>query len=135
MITMEEGGKNMINEKEFYSVLNLPANKRYEYFIKKVVDWGEVWGLYEDGWAMTEDDNGNLLIPFWPKKEFAQYCAAKEWEGYTPEPIELDEFMNEWLPGIKEDGYRPSIFWNGYDSAVMEVEVLLRDLENELENY
>ena len=67
----------MINEKEFYSVLNLPANKRYEYFIKKVVDWGEVWGLYEDGWAMTEDDNGNLLIPFWPKKEFAQYCSAK----------------------------------------------------------
>jgi Protein of unknown function (DUF2750) len=135
MMDTEEGGKNEMNEKEFYSVIKLPATKRYEYFIKKVVDWEEVWGLYQDGWAMTKDDNGNLLIPFWPRKEFAQYCAIGEWEGYTPELIELDKFLNEWLPGIKKDGYKPSIFWNNYDSAVMEVEVLLQDLKRELDNY
>ncbi|WP_243292304.1 DUF2750 domain-containing protein [Bacillus sp. FJAT-47783] len=124
-----------MNEKEYYAVLNLPAIKRYEYFLKKVVDWEEVWGLYHDGWAMTKDDIGNLLIPFWPKKEFAQYCAKGEWDSYKPEIIELEEFIDEWLPGIKKDGYKPSIFWNNKDSVVIDVDVLLQDLHRELENY
>lgn len=124
-----------MNDKEFYAVIKLPVTKRYEYFVKKVVDWEEVWGLYQDGWAMTKDDNGNLLIPFWPRKEFAQFCATGEWEGYTSELIELDEFLNEWLPGIKKDGYKLSIFWNNHDSAKMDVEVLLQDLKRELDNY
>lgn len=38
-----------MNQKEFEFVINLPANIRYEYFIKKVVDSEEVWGLYENG--------------------------------------------------------------------------------------
>ncbi|MDG0793997.1 DUF2750 domain-containing protein [Cohnella ginsengisoli] len=35
---------------------------------KKVADSETVWGLYEDGWAITEDDKGNRLFPVWPKK-------------------------------------------------------------------
>ncbi|HNX59683.1 MAG TPA: DUF2750 domain-containing protein, partial [Spirochaetota bacterium] len=96
---------------------------------------GEVWGLYDDGWATSEDGNGNTLVPFWPQKEFAEYCAKDGWESYVPECIELDEFIQEWLPGMKKDGNTPSVFWNTIDSAMVEVDVILRDLNNELENY
>lgn len=124
-----------MNQKEIEAVLKLPANKRYEYFIKKVVDSEEVWVLYFDGWATTSDNLGNVLLPFWPKKEFAQYCAIESWGSYAPEKIELEEFMSEWLIGMKNDGNKPSIFWNNKDSAVVEIDVLLNDLNKELENY
>jgi hypothetical protein len=124
-----------VNKKELEFVVKLPATKRYEYFIKKVADFKEVWGLYNDGWATTEDDNENILIPFWPNKEFSQFCAIGEWKNYVPEKIDLYEFIDEWLPGIKQDKYKPAIFCNNNDSAVIEVDILLRDLNNELENY
>lgn len=124
-----------MNNKEFDAVIKLPANKRYEYFIKKVVDFEEVWGLYNDGWAMTQDETGKMLMPFWPKKEFAEFCSIGEWSDYVPESIELEEFINDWLPGIKDDGYKVSIFWNNDDSAVLAVDILLRDLGIELEKY
>lgn len=74
-----------MNLKEFESMISQPANIRYEYFIKKVVDSEVVWGLYWDGWPVTEDNNGNKSLPFWPKKEFAEYCAVDEWEIYSSE--------------------------------------------------
>ncbi|MEV5026692.1 DUF2750 domain-containing protein [Paenibacillus sp. LPE1-1-1.1] len=124
-----------MNQKEFEAVIKLPANIRYEYFIKKIADSEEVWGLYDDGWVITSDINGKLLIPFWPKKEFAEYCAFEDWSNYNAQSISLDEFINDWLPGIEEAQHKPSIFWNRDDSAVLEVHVLLNDIMQELENY
>ena len=124
-----------MNKKELISVSKLPANKRYEYFIKKVADYEEVWGLFEDGWVTTQDDMGRSLIPFWPKKEFAELCAINEWSKCIAKSIDLDEFINNWLTGMKEDGVLPSIFWNNDDSAVLEICVLQKDLELELQKY
>ncbi|TDL92418.1 DUF2750 domain-containing protein [Vibrio vulnificus] len=124
-----------MNHKEVEVVKNLPAPRRYEYFIKKVADFEEVWGLFNDGWAISKDDDGNSLMPFWPKKEFANLCAVGDWENYQAEKIELDEFIQEWLPGLKEDDINPSIFWNNVDSAVLEIDILILDLEEELKKY
>ena len=125
-----------MNQKEFETVIKQPPNVRYEYFIKKVVDYEEVWGLYDDGWATAQDDDGNMLIPFFPKKEFAENCAVVcEWSNFKAEPIELGEFINEFLIPMKEDRVKPSIFPTDNDTAVVEVDVILRDLNNELENY
>ncbi|WP_440119607.1 DUF2750 domain-containing protein [Paenibacillus sp. QZ-Y1] len=48
-----------------------------------------------------ECNNGNKLLPFWPKKEFAEYCAVDEWEIYSSESMELYEFMDEFLPNLR----------------------------------
>ncbi|MEH7013420.1 DUF2750 domain-containing protein [Neobacillus niacini] len=124
-----------MNQKEFESVIKQPPNIRYEYFIKKVADYEEVWGLYDDGWATAQDDDGNMLIPFFPKKEFAEYCAVNEWNKFKAEPIDIYEFIDKWLVGMKEDKVKPSIFPINEDSVMVEIDVLLRDLNNELENY
>ncbi|WP_299516242.1 DUF2750 domain-containing protein [uncultured Rummeliibacillus sp.] len=124
-----------MNNKEIEVVSTLPASKRYEYFIKKVADFEEVWGLFDDGWAISEDDNGNPLMPFWPKKEFANLCAVDDWKNYKAEKIELEDFMQEWLPGMKVDGIKPSIFWNNVDSSVLDIDTLFLDLADELKKY
>ncbi|PGY03477.1 DUF2750 domain-containing protein [Bacillus sp. AFS031507] len=124
-----------MNQKEFDSVIKQPPNIRYEYFIKKVADYEELWGLYDDGWATAQDDDGNMLIPFFPKKEFAEYCAVNKWNKFKAEPIDIYEFIDKWLVGMKKDRVKPSIFPSNEDSVMVEIDVLLRDLNNELENY
>jgi hypothetical protein len=124
-----------LNNKEFEALHQRPANIRYEYFIKKVVDFEEVWGLYNEGWATAQDDDGNMLIPFFPKKEFAVNCAKNVWEGFEAEAIDLYEFIDEWLVGMKKDGVKPSIFPTEQDTTLVEIDVLLRDIYSELENY
>jgi hypothetical protein len=40
----------------------------------------------------------------------------------------LDELLEKWLPGLQEDRYKPSIFWNNDDSVVVEIDNLRYDL-------
>ncbi|WP_148631141.1 DUF2750 domain-containing protein [Bacillus sp. E214] len=124
-----------MNQKELDSIIKQPSNIRYEYFIKKVADYEEVWGLYDDGWATAQDDDGNMLIPFFPRKEFAEYCAVNEWNNFKAEPIDLNEFIENWLVGMRKDRVKPSVFPINEDSVMVEIDVLLRDLNSELENY
>ncbi|KAE8560132.1 hypothetical protein BJH92_10750 [Paenibacillus polymyxa] len=91
--------------------------------------------MYDDGWVMTSDNNGDLLVPFWPKREFAEYCAYEEWSSCTAEIIPLNTFISELLPKIKEAQYKPSIFWNRENAAALEINALLKDLEQELKQY
>ncbi|MEF2293814.1 DUF2750 domain-containing protein, partial [Virgibacillus dokdonensis] len=72
---------------------------------------------------------------FWPKKEFANLCAINEWNNYKAKHIELEDFIQEWLPGMKKDGIKPSIFWNNIDSVILDVDKLITDLEEELDKY
>jgi hypothetical protein len=124
-----------LNQHEFEVVIRQPANIRYEYFIKKVVDYEEIWGLYNEGWASAQDDKGNVLIPLYPNEQFAEAFAKYEWEGCRPKKIELEYFLEKWLPGMKSDGVKPSIFPTDTDSAVMDVDTLREDIEEELEKY
>lgn len=124
-----------MNQHEFKAVIGQPAAIRYEYFIKKTADYEEIWGLYNDGWATARDDMGNTLIPFFPNEKFAEAFAKKEWEGYRAKRIELDYFLEKWIPGMRSDGVKPSMFPTDTDSALMNVDTLREDLEAELENY
>ncbi|MBT2636929.1 DUF2750 domain-containing protein [Bacillus sp. ISL-39] len=124
-----------MNQHEFETVIKQTAAIRYEYFIKKAADYEEVWGLYNKGWATAQDDMRNILIPFFPNEKFAETFAKNEWEGFRAKKIELDNFLEKWLPGMKSDGVKPSIFPTDTDSAVMDVDTLVKDLEAELENY
>jgi len=66
-----------MNSKEVEAVFILQVFKRYGYFIKKSVDYEEIWGLYHHGWAMSKDDNGCPLVNFWPKKNCTKMCSRR----------------------------------------------------------
>ena len=124
-----------LNPQEFDSVLKQPSAIRYEYFIKKVADYEEVWGLFDDGWATADDGQGNLCIPFFPREEFAKHCAAAEWSRYKPKSIDLHHFIDAWLVGMKKDNVKASVFPTNTNTAIIEIDILLRDLHTELEKY
>lgn len=136
MINRKGVMKMTIHQKELEATIQLSAKKRYEYFIKKIVDFEEIWSLTNEmGWVTSVDDLGVTQLHFWPTKDHAAYCAIDQWEKTVPAIIDLDDFIEEWLPGMKADGISPSIFYNQIDSVSIDIQTLKEDIEEELKNY
>lgn len=125
-----------ISQKQLEAVLALPGDKRFEHFVKVVADWQEVWGLYQDGWALAAADDGTTVFPLWPAKEYAQICAANEWNGYEPRSFGLGDFMEALLPKLKSEGVLPGVFFTPSSKGVTSsVDELMSALKAELQNY
>lgn len=121
--------------KEVENVLKLNNSKKYEYFIKKIVDYEEVWSLkHELGWATLGKDNKSFF-PVWAKKEYSDLCIGDEWKEYKSEKIDIYEFVEDWIPGLKEDGISITVMW--YEGKGIEVkwDALVEDIRRGLENY
>ena len=80
----------------------------YDAFIVTIRESGQVWGLFSqkiEGWATCpsaayEDTD---VLPFWSTEALAQTLCTQEWAVYQPQLIPLEEFVNDWLPGMHED--------------------------------
>lgn len=125
-----------VSGKEFESVTHLAPEKRYEYFIKKVADWREIWSLWNEGWALMGDDENGEMVPVWPHPVFAEGSAVGEWLGYEPKKIELDDWLTKWIPGMEKDGRTVAVFPAGGGKTTTATPLKLKnDLEQELANY
>jgi hypothetical protein len=131
---VEENGPPMrITRKEVEAVIKLPGEKRYSYFVKKIADQNQVWGLWNEGWAMGITDEGTPTIPLWPAKEYAELCRYGDWVCFQPTPIPLHEFMDEMLPDLTNDGVQVSIFDTpSKDAVFVSNEDLISSLKIEL---
>lgn len=125
-----------INPQQFSAVTSLPGNERYRHFVKVVADWQEVWGLYEEGWALAATDEGTTVFPMWPAREYAEACAVNEWAAYKARSFSLDELLSELLPKLERDAVRPGIFPTPVSKGVTPpISQLRHDLDVELQNY
>jgi Protein of unknown function (DUF2750) len=126
-----------VNDQEFRAVLKLPGSERYGYFVKRAASHGELWGLRSDeGWVVAGDDEGNPHFPVWPHARFAEACATGPWEGEKPVEIDVDEWLEGWLPNLERDGMRVAVFQTPEDHGVsVGTERLKRDLEDELSQF
>ena len=122
-------------DKETEHVLKVDNRKKYEYFIKKTADYEEVWALRDkDGWATLGLDE-KVYFPVWAKKEYADLCVSEEWEGYHSEPVDIYEFVEEWIVRLKQEGIRITVMWNNGSGIDTDWDNLLHDIQTELENY
>lgn len=128
-------GKDKMNNKEIENVIKLDKTKKYEYFIKKIVDYEEVWSLRdEEGQAMLGEED-NSYFPVWAKKEYSDLCISEEWKGYYSESITLEKFMDVWIPNLKCEGSRITIMWNNGSGIDVDWDILLNDIRLEMEKY
>ncbi|HYO53086.1 DUF2750 domain-containing protein [Archangium sp.] len=93
------------------AVLRLPAARRYSYFLQRVAESGEVWGLDGEGWALALDDAGRDVLPLWPAPEFAAICATRLWAGFKPRAIKLEVLLDNVLPQLAEEEMPVGIFF------------------------
>lgn len=126
-----------MNEKARSQISSLAPFKRYQYFIKKVADFEELWVLKNDNndlaFASVE---GEIIVPLWSAIEFVNGCLIGVWEKYHPEKIELKDFETLVLSFVESQKALLDIFPVGSKSGfVVTYEEYKRDLEEELENY
>ncbi|MBW3507387.1 DUF2750 domain-containing protein [Janthinobacterium lividum] len=124
-----------MHPEKFKQVMGLLSGERHAYFVRKVADTQEVWGLYHAGWA-TAQAHGYVAIPFWPEAAFAQACASGDWEHFQPRAIALGDFLSKWLPGMASNGQLASVFPVPQGGASIAAPAdLLRDMRHESEQY
>ena len=110
---------------------------RFEYFVQKISDFGEVWSPKTPaGWVLLGDEGGTQVAPFWPFREFAEQCAIAEWSDASPELIDLKSFTEKWLPGLNRDRRFIAVFPNKKgESLVVGPSDLLERIEEERDSF
>ncbi|WP_158091427.1 MULTISPECIES: DUF2750 domain-containing protein [unclassified Pseudomonas] len=98
-----------MHERKLRNLLALGPEERLDYFVRKLVDFEQAWGLYDSGWATSACDAGEA-VPFWPEAALAESCATGAWAGFSARPIALDEFRGRWLPGLQADNRACQVF-------------------------
>ena len=124
-----------MHPEKFKQVAELPTADRHAYFVRKVADTQEVWGLYHAGWATAQVD-GKVAISLWPEAAFAQACASGDWMDFQPRAIALEDFLTRWLPGMAGNDQLAFVFAVPQGSAsVVAAADLLADLREEARHY
>ncbi len=126
-----------IHKKEFDNIIKMSGSDRYDYFVRKVADWEEIWGLKSpSGWCLFGSSDENQTLPIWPHPRFAELHVSGSFSDSKPELIELDSFISKWLPGMTKDGLLVAVFpGTEMKSVVIEPTKLLEDLIQETEQY
>lgn len=99
-----------VTEKEMQAVLQLDGQRRFERFVKVAADTQTVWGLWNDGWALFEDDAGAKVFPLWPAEEYAAVCRIGDWASYTPSEISLEDLLTDLLPKFRAQSVLVGVF-------------------------
>ena len=96
---------------QFSAVSALAGPVRFKHFISRVTDWETVWGLRnKSGWVVAGDDAGNSGFPVWPHPDYALACATGDWDGNSSAPIDVHDFVENWLPEMDADGVFIAVF-------------------------
>ena len=124
-----------IDPTEIETVMSLPADDRFEFFIDQVIETGVIWGLVKESWAIFfDDEQGYQLLPFWSDEAFAEANKVGEWEDYNLISFELDEFSLESANSLKEGNVDISIFKSPNDigkvMSAIELQTLLIEKYN-----
>jgi hypothetical protein len=118
------------------NILNMDADERYLYFIRKITDFELIWGLYNEGWAMAGNQLNQEVIVFWPERGFAEICQTGAWKNYKPKEITLADFISKWLPGMEKDNKKAGVFYTPKgQGVVLEPGKILQDINEELKQY
>jgi len=93
-------------------------------FVERAVTSGQIWGLASrDGWAVcaSSDDDNIDVYPFWSQEAAARRHCVDEWSVFRPAAVSIDDFIEDWLPGMEEDEVLAGTDWNA-DLEGLEVE-------------
>lgn len=127
----------MLNAKAIKQISSLNPLERYQYFLKKVADYEEMWILVNGNEDVAFAEVGNeTLVPLWSAQEFAANCMEGIWMSYNPKSVDLSDLELSVLSFVKSKKALLDVFPVGSKSGfVVSYEELNRDLDKELENY
>ena len=129
-----------VSKQELETVTALSPEKRYNYFVKRICDWEQVWTLYEDDCiVLNEAKNGKLYILLFPFKDFAEHYATntRGMKGVSYKSFEINEFLETIIKKLQANNVSNALVFpvaNGYGLNVSMTD-MVKDIQSELENY
>lgn len=125
-----------MHQSKMDNILNLSAEDRYGYFIRKVADFEEVWLIKDqDGYVIFGDQENKTTIGVFPEKEFAVLFLTDTWSNCVLESKDLNVFM-EWLDKLDNDKIQIAGFPNkDLKAIVVEPKEMKSHLLFELQQY
>ncbi|UXM95830.1 DUF2750 domain-containing protein [Bartonella sp. HY329] len=128
----------MPSDKEIQVMLKRDINIRYQYFIKKVVDWQTIWIIEDDDFPICAGDGqGNFYVALWPARAYAELNLVGAWADYKVSSIPLKHFLNELAPNLKKDNYGLCIFMvpDNSNVALVPLDNVVEDMLNYQDEY
>lgn len=125
---------NEISTADFLELSKMLPELRFEYALTQMVEKQNLWGLYgESGWVMLKAEE-DACIPIWPHKEFAESWVKDEFPNCAPKRIDFVEWVDVWLPGMKNNNTLILVFPLGEDEEgiMLEAEEMIDCIEEDL---
>lgn len=129
-----------VSKQELEAVIALSPEKRYNYFVKRICDWEQVWTLYEDDYiVLNEAKNGKLYILLFPFKDFAEHYVTntRGMKDVSYKSFEINEFLETIIKKLQANNVSNALVFpvaNGYGLNVSMTD-MVKDIQSELENY
>jgi hypothetical protein len=82
---------------EYAAISTFADEELLEYFLFRICETDEVWGLKEGPQWITREINGLETQPVWPFKRYAEDAAVGEWQNLTPVAESLECFIYQIL--------------------------------------
>jgi len=90
-------------EQEYNEVATMSDTQLLDYFLSRVYENEEVWGLKEGGaYWMSYELNGQETQPIFAYKRYADEAAVGDWEVLIPVAESLEYFMEKTLTRLIE---------------------------------
>jgi hypothetical protein len=86
-----------------------------ERFLDHIQESGQVWSLSsDDGWVVVDsaEFEDSEVMPFWSDESYAQLHCVDQWAHFKPAAISLEDFIDDWLTGMAEEGVLVGPNWN-----------------------
>lgn len=92
------------------------SEQEIDQFVAQALKAREVWALqYPDGgFAICPSNDFDEVDVYvvWSNEADAKACCEDDWKNLVPVAIDLDEFVEDWLPGMYEDGLLVGPDWD-----------------------
>lgn len=93
------------------SPAEMTAEERCDLFEDQILSLGIVWTLRNDeGFVTLDSGEDKGCIPFWPTRPATEAMAVEDWDDCEPVAIKLGAFIEQWLPGMSQDGHKIAVY-------------------------
>ncbi len=111
-------------------------SENFDRFIVESIENNCLWGLEgPDGWALCSSDEHDDIdvMVLWSAKDLAESHCVGDWKDYKAIAISLEEFIEDWLPGMHKDVLLVGVNWSAeLEGDEWEPLDLLHELDQEL---
>lgn len=124
-----------LSAQELVRISKLLVEQRCEYALTEMAKTQQVWGLMgQEGWVLLKTEE-EVCMPVWPAKDFAVAWEKDEYPECTPTAIDLDTWLNTWLPGMQKNGSLILVFPVGdeEEGIILSAEEMANYLQEELD--